>query len=108
MEPIVAAAERPRLIPIQEVEDFVPGSQPRPAPPADSAATRAGTEALILGLKALSQRAVAAAKTYFTLLSLVSCWWLWHTIPDPNNTQLVSLGMYALFVLAANVIVRRM
>lgn len=62
---------------------------------------------VLLALKALSQRAIAATKDVFTLLSTFSAWWLWWSIPDPSNTQIVSLSIYAAFVLAANVIVRR-
>lgn len=63
--------------------------------------------ALALGLKTLSQRAIAGSRALFTLASVASCFWLWNNTPDPSYTQIVSLSLYALFVLAANVIVRR-
>ena len=67
----------------------------------------AATGAMLLALKALSQRALIAIADLFTLLTVFSAFWLWHSIPEPTVFQLIGLGMYALFVLAANVIVRR-
>ena len=67
----------------------------------------AAVAVLMLSLKALSQRALIAVDNLFTLLTVFSAYWLWHSIPSPDSYQLVALGMYALFVLAANVIVRR-
>jgi hypothetical protein len=75
--------------------------------PKDDRAERAASAAIMLALKSLSQRAVASAKVWFTLGSLASAWWLWQAIPDPSPTQIVSLSIYAVFVLAANIIVRR-
>jgi hypothetical protein len=68
---------------------------------------RIGFEALMLGLKALSQRTLDALSRLFTLLTVASAFWLWMTMPHPDVFQLVSLGGYAAFVLAVNVIVRR-
>ena len=76
-------------------------------PPEDSKAVAAAASAIGLALKALSQRAVAATKDVFTLLSVGSGFWLWNSIPNPSTTQIVSLSLYALFILSANVIVRR-
>lgn len=82
-----------------------------PDPPQQTGAERAAAafaaNAITLGLKVLSQRAIAATKDIFTLLSVGSSFWLWWSIPDPSTTQIVSLTIYALFILAANVIVRR-
>lgn len=61
----------------------------------------------MLALKALSQRFVVALLDLFCLVTVTGAWWLWHSIPDPNVNQIVSLSIFALFVLAANVIVRR-
>lgn len=101
------ADPRNRLQVVEEIDELPP--QARPAPPAEKTdpLVSAGATALMLGLKALSQRAIAEARTYFTLLSVASAWWLWWSVPDPSNTQIVSLSIYAVFVLAANVIVRR-
>ena len=78
-----------------------------PDDPPDSAAARVAASALVLALKALSQRAVAATRDVFTLLSVGSVFWIWQSLPDPTPTQIVSHGLYALIILAANVIVRR-
>ena len=91
---------------LQVVEEIPDAPAAPPAPPPDPLVS-VGATALMLGLKALSQRAIAAAKTWFTLGSVGSAWWLWYCIPDPSPTQLVALGSYAVFVLLANVIVRR-
>lgn len=68
---------------------------------------RAGFELLRVGLKALSQRAVIAASSLFTLLTVASAFWLYMSIHEPNTMQLIQIGMYSLFVLAANLIVKR-
>lgn len=75
--------------------------------PEQSSADRTGFELLRIGLKALSQRALVAASALFTLLTVASAFWLFLSIKDPNPMQLTLLGMYAVFVLAANVIVKR-
>lgn len=63
--------------------------------------------ALMLALKALSQRAFVALMDLFCLLTVGSAFWLCLTIHDPSVTQLVQIGGYFAFVLAANLIVRR-
>lgn len=72
-------------------------------PPRD----RAAEQMLLLALKSLSQRALIAAADLFCLFTVLSAWWLWLQIPEPNVHQLVSMGIYATFILVANVIVRR-
>ena len=62
---------------------------------------------LTLALKALSQRALVAIADLFTLLTVGSAFWLWASIPAPNDRQIIALSIYACFVLAANYIVRR-
>jgi hypothetical protein len=62
---------------------------------------------LLLGLKTLSQRALTAISDLFTLVTVFGAWWLWHETPDPNPAQIVSLSIFAAFVLAANWLVRR-
>lgn len=92
-----------------EVRKFEPVEIPDA--PEQSATERAAASfaanAITLGLKVLSQRAIAATKDVFTLLSCASCFWLWNSIPNPSITQIVSLSLYAVFILAANVIVRK-
>ena len=89
-----------------------PPPMPLPAPqvppqkradPEDSAA--AGV--IMLALKALSQRALVAIESMFTLITVFSAFVLWYKIPTPNEHQIVALALYAVFVLAANWIVRR-
>lgn len=89
-----------------EIRRFQPVEIPDDPHP-DSKVMNAAAAALALGLKTLSQRAIAATKDVFTLLSVASGFWLWNSIPDPSPTQIISLSLYALFILAANVIVRR-
>ena len=62
---------------------------------------------LQVALKALSQRALVAAADLFTLLTCISAWYLWWSIPAPNDRQIIALSIYAAFILAANYIVRR-
>ena len=67
----------------------------------------AATAALIIGLKALSQRALIALADLFCLMTVISAFLLWSWIPNPSINQLIALGMYACFLVAVNVIVRR-
>lgn len=83
-------------------DDIDPG-RPMAAPRTESAALGL----LLLSIKALSQRAVTALADLFTLLTVASAFWLWMSIPEPNDRQIISLSIYAVFVLAANAIVRR-
>ncbi len=78
-------------------------ARPAPPPPPQSAAINV----LLLALKTLSQRALIAFTKLFTLLTVGAAFWLWLSIPEPNTNQLVWTAMYALFILAANIIVRR-
>jgi hypothetical protein len=86
------------------VEDDDP---PNPPNPKSSALADAGAAALMLGLQTLSKRTLIAIDNLFCLLTVFSAFWLWYKIPDPTSYQIVALGIYALFVLAANIIVRR-
>lgn len=67
----------------------------------------AGMQALMLGLGALSQRALAALSSLFTLVTIASAFWLWYVTPEPSPYQLIKLAMYGLLVLAINWVVRR-
>lgn len=75
--------------------------------PAVKTANALAISGLTLALRALSQRAVAAVRDIFTLLSVGSAFWLWNSIANPTVLQIVSLSLYALFILAANVIIRK-
>lgn len=65
-------------------------------------ATKALSSLLLLSLKALSQRALVALASLFTLVAVASTWWLFEeALPvNPSVNQLVGLGLYGLFVLA--------
>lgn len=92
----------------QIVEDETPEpetvSRPHRAQPV---VDKLATEGLLLALNGLSKRAIAAVRDIFTLLSVGSAFWLWFSIPNPSVTQIVALSIYAVFILAANVIVRK-
>ena len=85
----------------QVIEDDEPSAAPQPQ------ATPAQILMLQMALKALSQRALIAATDLFSLLTIGSAFWLWSTIPAPDDRQIISLTIYALMILAINVIVRR-
>lgn len=87
---------------------MIESSDSQPEPPTTLAEDQGvAFSALLLALKALSQRAFIALLDCFCLLTVGSAFWLCLTIHDPNVTQLVQIGGYFAFVLAANLIVRR-
>jgi len=74
-------------------------SPPKPEP---------GSGLLLLAITSLSKRALVAAADLFCLLTVGSAFYIWYLIiGDPNAYQLVGAAGYALFILAANWIVRR-
>ena len=78
---------------------------PRPAPQADPNAVAVAM--ITLGIRTLSQRALTAVSDAFTLTTCAGVWYLWYSIPHPDDRQIISLTIFAAFVLAANIIVRR-
>jgi hypothetical protein len=66
----------------------------------------AGFEMLRMGLSALSKRTIAALPSLFALPAVGSAFWLWYLTPKPDVFQIVSLTIYALFVLSACWLVR--
>lgn len=82
---------------------------PEETDPADGgqAHSDAGFEMLRMGLAALSKRALVALSSLFTLITVGSCFWLYMSRAVLDPQELILCGMYAVFVLAANVIVRR-
>ena len=85
-----------------------PGFEPVPDDPTPAPKEQAiAISMLTLGLKALSQRFVTALADLFCLFALLLGWHLWLQVPQPDTHQLVWLGLYAAFALAACVIVRR-
>ena len=81
--------------------------EPAAASPAPPERDRLDVNLLALGLKTVSQRFVAALVNLFTLVTMAGTWFLWWKTPDPNPAQIVSLTIFAAFVLAANWLVRR-
>ena len=76
----------------------------KPAPAADNSVT---ITLITIALKALSQRALVAAMDLFTLITCAGAWVLWYLTPEPTYQQIVHNSIFALFILAANYIVRR-
>jgi hypothetical protein len=59
------------------------------------------TEMLTIALTALSQRALTAVASLFSVALSASCFVLFYiTLPQPSVQQLIGLGMYSLFILA--------
>lgn len=79
----------------------------QPDPAFAKAANAAAVSALALGFKTLSQRAVSGLRASFTLLSAFAIFWVWTATPDPKPSQIISMTIFALVMLAANIIVRR-
>ena len=78
------------------------------ATPQPQAKTDLGVDILRLAIGELSKRFVIALSRLFTLLTVASAFLLWwRVLPEPSILQLIGLGMYATFILAANFIVRR-
>jgi len=85
-------------------------AEPDPFPveqPKSPIGSKIATDAIVLAITALSQRALIALSALFTLITVASAFALWYVTPDPNIYQLVKLAMYGVFVLGANWIVRR-
>jgi len=95
-------AEPRRFEVVDEATEIPP--QTRPSQPH---AQNVAIGMLGLALKALSQRALIALADLFTLFTAFTVFWLWWSIPDPNEKQIVALTLYAVFILAINVVVRR-
>jgi len=84
---------------------IVPDEDDPPSPKGASADK--SVSLLLLAIKTLGQRALVAITDLFTLITVASAWFLWWITPDPTVLQIAKLSIYAVFVLAANVIVRR-
>lgn len=83
--------------------EVVGGTDAEPAPQA----TPTQVLMLSIALKALSQRALTAATDLFTLITCGGAWVLWYLTPEPTYQQIVHNTIFAVFILAANYIVRR-
>lgn len=90
------------------VDDLPETEQFTPPPPIDNPAVtnprihRAAVDMMTIALAALGQRFVVALASLFTLLTVSSVFVLWYITPDPTQTQIVSLSIYAVFILAVN------
>lgn len=69
------------------------------------AAHKVAMQAVMLGIATLSKRALIAIASLTTLLTVASVFWLFMSLPEPNAYQLVSMGLYAGFVLLINLLV---
>ena len=98
------AAEQSRIF--QLVEDPAPEPAAHAAPK-QPLLNRVSVEMLSMAITALSQRALIALSASFTLLTVGSAFYLWFLTPDPTDRQIVSLTIYALFVLSINIISRK-
>ena len=94
---------RPGFQLLEQTDDLEP-PQPAIPPPVKS---EPAVAAVMLALRALSQRALVAVGSLFTLVTIASAWWLWASTPNPTPLQVASLSIYAVFILVANWIVRR-
>jgi hypothetical protein len=87
--------------------EVVPDEDEQPSnPEVDSSKA---VDILLLLLKPLSQKTLIALGSLFSLLTVVSVFWLCLVIipNSPTTQQLIGLGGYAVFVIAVNIIVRR-
>jgi len=79
---------------------------PETDPPEADKSHDAGMTMLVMGLGALSKRALAAMPALFAVPAVGSAFLLWYLTPKPDVYQIVSLTIYALFVLTACWLVR--
>ncbi len=91
------------LFSVEPLEELAP--QPRPAQHQPSHDPAVG--ALMLGLKALSQGAVIAFARLTNLCMVASVFWLFMSIPNPNQLQIVWGGIYAAFILLLGYLLNR-
>lgn len=81
---------------------------PDDAPPVPEAAPKqpfvnsVSVTMLGMALAALGQRAIVALSACFTLITVGSVFVLWFMTPDPTDRQIVSLTIYAAFILLIN------
>ena len=76
------------------------------APPRPQGPDRA-TQALLLALKALSQRAVIALEACFSLVTVSLVFWAAYPIltAAPTINQLIGLGIFSAFIIISNYLV---
>lgn len=91
------AAPRFEIIDEQDIAEIRP--QPRPA---NQQGQDAAFSALMLALKTMSQKTVIALSRLESLAMVASVFWLFMSIPNPSNTQIIWGGIYASFILVLN------
>jgi hypothetical protein len=80
-----------------DVEDNVVQMQP--------IAPSIAAEALTIALRALSQRALIALASLFSILAAASVFALyWKVLPNPSNESLIGLGLYSVFIIGLHVV----
>lgn len=101
------ASRQFELVVDQEIE--APPQAPQVAPPQPKAPVlnRVAIEMMQMALIALGQRALVALAACFTLITVGSAFWLWYLTPEPTDRQIISLTIYAAFVVSINIIVRK-
>ncbi len=75
---------------------------PQPSPQQSAQQQAVAIRMIQIALSALWQQFIISLAHLFTLASGASVFVLFLSIADPNTRQLVMLGGYAVFVLAAN------
>ena len=84
------------LYSIEPLDDEQRPERPKQQP---SAIDNAALSAIMLALKALSQRAVIAIASLVNLAMVASVFWLFLSIQQPTTNQIIWGGMYAAFIL---------
>ena len=96
------------MAPPDNVRRFEPVELPEPAPSEESKSAAFAASAIALGLKVLSQRALVALASLYSILVLGSAWYLFLvTLPNPSTFQLVGLALYGGLVIAVHLIMNR-
>jgi ABC-type siderophore export system fused ATPase/permease subunit len=94
----------PRFEIIDETE--TPDVRPQPRPAANQQQD-AAFSALMLALKAMSQKTVIALSKLAALAMVGSVFWLFMSIPNPSTNQIVWGGMYSVFILLLTFLMSR-
>lgn len=80
-----------------------PDPQPAAPPPRESMLNGAAIRMMQLALGALSQRAVVALSSLFTLATVGAAFYIWLLIiAEPTQLQIVAASIFSVFVLLVN------
>ena len=80
-------------------DEDIPQIKPNPRPENSGQGQDAAFSALMLALKAMSQKTVIALSKLAALTMVGSVFWLFMAIPNPSTNQIIWGGMYGLFIL---------